>query len=150
MLPAATTIAVAVTVGMLSASVLAQNAPRQTTILDDTGAKLRSELEAIHGKWFRAFDTGDGATMDALELDNLVLVMPDGSVWAKPGPRARKQPKRDVQPERTLSDVTVRQFGETAVLTATLTSKTAREAEKAGTTVVLCNEGGNGSSPRPS
>ena len=130
---------VALLVGLTA---LAQDRARDAMILDDTGAKLRVELEAIHGKWFRAFDTGDGATMDALELDTLVLVLPDGSLWAKPGPRAGKQPKRDEQSERTLGDVTVRQFGETAVLTGTLTSKTPKETDRAGTTVVFVRRGG--------
>ena len=26
-------------------------------------AKLPSDLEALHAKWFKAFDSGDGATM---------------------------------------------------------------------------------------
>jgi Domain of unknown function (DUF4440) len=127
---------------LIGAAALAQNTARDEMILDDTGAKLRADLEAIHSKWFRAFDTGDGATMDALELDNLVLVLPNGSLWTKPGPRAGKQPKRDEQPERTLSDVTVRQFGETAVLTGTLTSRTPKETDRAGTTVVFVRRGG--------
>src|SRR5437764_13252447 len=47
----------------------------------------------LHAKWFKAFDIGDGATMDQMEMDNLVLVMPNGDIWRKPGPRAGKQRK---------------------------------------------------------
>jgi hypothetical protein len=111
-------------------------------LLDDVSAKLRNELQAIHDKWFQAFDAGDGAAMDAVEVDNLVLVMPDGSVWKKSGSRAGKQPKRDVVPQRSLNDVAVRQFGDTAILTGILTHKTARETNKSGTTVVFVRRGG--------
>src|SRR5436853_6792192 len=68
-----------------------------------TDANLRSELEALHAKWFKAFDIGDGATMDQMEMDNLVLVMPNGDIWRKPGPRAGKQRKLDPHSERTLA-----------------------------------------------
>lgn len=79
--------------------------------------KLRSELEALHAKWFKAFDSGDGATMDQMEMDNLTLVMPARFIWPKTTARAGSQPKRDPQTERTLSDVSARRFGDTAVLT---------------------------------
>jgi len=36
-----------------------------------TDADLRSELEALHAKWMKAFDSGEGATMDQIEMDNL-------------------------------------------------------------------------------
>lgn len=127
---------------LLGAAPQEQNRIREAMVLDDTAAKLRAELVAIHDKWYRAFDVGDGPTMDVLEVDNLVLVMPDGSIWAKPGPRAEKQPKRHVQPQRSLGDVTVRQFGDTAILTGMLTSRTPGETDRAGTTVVFVRRGG--------
>ena len=133
---------VAVVAVLLGAAPQGQNAVREAMVLDDSAAKLRAELETIHDKWYRAFDAGDGATMDALEVDNLVLVMPDGSIWSKPGPRAGKQPKRNVQPQRSLSDVRVRQFGDTAILTGMLTSRTPKETDTAGTTVVFVRRGG--------
>jgi hypothetical protein len=71
----------------------------------DSNASLRSELEALHAKWFKAFDSGDGATMDQIEVDKLVLVMPTGLIWAKPKARGGEQPKLDPHTERTLSDV---------------------------------------------
>jgi hypothetical protein len=129
---------------LCGATVLAQTPERDTgaaLLLDDGSAKLRSELQGIHGRWFQAFDAGDGAAMDALEVENLVLVMPDGSVWKKPGRRASKQPRRDVRPERSLNDVTVRQFGETSILTGILSTNTATAAENGGTTVVFVRRG---------
>ena len=80
--------------------------------------------------------------MDAVEVDSLLLVMPDGSVWKKSGPRAGKQPKRDVVPQRSLSDVTVRQFGDTAILTGILTTKTAAARNNGRTTVVFVRRAG--------
>jgi ketosteroid isomerase-like protein len=107
-----------------------------------TDAKLRSELEALHAKWFKAFDSGDGPTMDQMEMDNLVLVMPIGSLWAKTEARAGMQAKLDQKTERTLSDVSVRRFGNTAVLTGVLTTKSATENEKEATTVVFVQNSG--------
>jgi ketosteroid isomerase-like protein len=134
------TLAIAVITVLCGATVLAQTPVRDAgaaLLLDDVSAKLRNELQALHDRWFQAFDAGDGAAMDAVEVDNLVLVMPDGSVWKKSGSRAGKQAKRDVVPQRSLSDVTVRQFGDTAILTGILTNKAARETNKGGTTVVF-------------
>jgi hypothetical protein len=128
------TFALAAITLLCGATVLSQQPVRDldALLLDDRSAKLRNELEAIHGRWFQAFDHGDGAAMDALEVDNLVLVMPDGSVWKKSGPRAGKQPKRDVVPQRSLNDVTVRQFGDTAILTGILRNKTATDTDNSG------------------
>ena len=98
---------------------------------------LGPSLIALHTKWFQAFDSGDGAAMDQLEMDNLMLVMPDGTVWAKKGPRAGKQPKVDPAPQRTLTEVTVRQFGTAAVLTGVLTTNTPLGTTREATTVVF-------------
>ena len=106
-----------------------------------TDANLRSELEALHAKWMKAFDGGDGATMDQMEMDNLALVMAMG-VWTKTTARAGKQPKRDPQTERTLSDVSVRRFGDTAILTGILHTKSAKENSQDGTTVVFVQSSG--------
>ena len=105
-------------------------------------SNLQSELEAMHAKWFKAFDSGDGATMDQMEMDKLVLIMPTGAIWAKTSPRAGDQQKLKVQPERTLSDVSVRRFGDTAILTGILTSKSAEETSREGTTVVFVQSSG--------
>jgi ketosteroid isomerase-like protein len=102
---------------------------------------LRSELEALHTKWFKAFDSGDGATMDLMEMDKLVLVMPTGFIW-KTAPRAGEQKKHDSQIERTLSDVTVRRFGDTAILTGILATKSGKENSQGATTVVFLQSSG--------
>lgn len=107
-----------------------------------TDANLRSELEALHAKWMKAFYTGDNATMDELEADNLVLIMPMGVIWPKNGPRAVKQQVLDPQTETTLSDVSVRRFGDTAILTGILHSKSAKENSQSGTTVVFVKNRG--------
>jgi ketosteroid isomerase-like protein len=107
-----------------------------------TDNQVRSELEALHARWFQAFDSGDGATMDQMEVDNLILVMPQGTIYRKPGARAGKQPKRDPQTERTLSMVSVRRFGDAAVLTGILTTKSAKFNSKDATTVVFVQSSG--------
>jgi hypothetical protein len=124
-------------------------APVMVAILFGTAAiaqnadpQLGAELEAIHSKWFLAFDSGDGATMDSLEVDNLVLAMPDGSIWAKDGRRAGKQSKRDAVSQRDLSQVTVRRFGDTAILTGIVTNEAANETDRAATTVVFVRRDG--------
>jgi hypothetical protein len=80
--------------------------------------------------------------MDQMEVDNLVLVMPTGATWTKDGPRAGKQPKRDPSVQRTLSDVVVRQFGNSAILTGTVTSTLGQETDEADTTVVFVRPAG--------
>jgi ketosteroid isomerase-like protein len=100
-------------------------------------ANLRSELVALHSKWMKAFYTGDNATMDELETENLVLIMPVGEIWSKNGPRVAKQQVLDPQTEATLSDVSVRRFGDTVILTGTLHSKSAKESFLSSTTVVF-------------
>ena len=80
--------------------------------------------------------------MDQMEMDNLVLVMPLGSIWTKTTARAGTQAKRDSQTERMLSDVSVRRFGDTVVLTGILTTKSAKENSKDATTVVFVQSSG--------
>lgn len=105
-------------------------------------ANLTSDLEALHTKWFKAFDSGDGATMDQIEVDKLVLIMPTGSIWTKTTARAGEQSKGDAETQRTLSEVSVRRYGDTAILTGILTSKSAQESSKESTTVVFVNVSG--------
>jgi ketosteroid isomerase-like protein len=115
-----------------------------TTPLMAQGAdnNLQSELEALHAKWFKAFDSGDGATMDQMEMDRLVLVMPTGFIWAKTVPRAGEQSKHNTQAERTLGDVSVRRFGDTAILTGILTTKSGKDNSQEATTVVFVQSSG--------
>lgn len=107
-----------------------------------TDANLESELSAIHAKWFKAFDTGDGATMDQVEVEKLVLIMPNGYVWSKTKPRAGEQQKSHSPTEYSLSSAAVRRFGDTAILTGVVTSKSAAETSQDATTVVFLREAG--------
>ena len=112
--------------------------------LAQTGSNdLTAELVSLHNQWFTAFDKGDGATMDHMELPNLVLVNADrkGTIWPKPGPRTGKQ--KPTGASRTLTNATVRQFGDTAILTGILTTKQGGSPEdKASTTVVWVRQSG--------
>ena len=101
-----------------------------------------TSFEGIHAAWFTAFDRGDGAAMDRLETENLALGMPDGTVWYKKSPRATTMKSRAPDVTRSLSDVVVREFGDTAILTGTLVSKYSAETELAGTTVVFVRKDG--------
>jgi ketosteroid isomerase-like protein len=89
-----------------------------------------------------AQNSGDGAVMDQMEMDRLMLVMPTGFIWTKTTPRAGEQPKHKSQTERTLSDVSVRRFGDTAILTGILTSKSEGENSREATTVVFVQNSG--------
>ena len=115
-----------------------------STILMAQGADatLKSELEALHTKWFKAFDGGDGATMDQMEMDKLMLVMPTGFIWTKTKARGSEQPKLDPHTERTLNDVSVRRFGDTAILTGILTTRSKKEDSQEATTVVFVQSSG--------
>ena len=92
-------------------------------------------IEGLHQQWLAAFDKGDGATMDRMELPNLVLVFDNGMIWQKNGPRAGTQKPTGVT-SRKLSKVQVRQFGDEAVLTGLLTNKDRESEETVPTTVV--------------
>jgi len=105
-----------------------------------TDAGLESELSAIHAKWYKAFDSGDGTTMDQVEVEKLVLIMPNGYIWNKAKPRGGEQQKSDSPTEYSLSSTSVRRFGDTAILTGVLTAKSAKENSQAATTVVFLRE----------
>ena len=59
-----------------------------SVVAQDSAGEPRKELEAVHARWFKAFDSGDGATMDQMEMSNLILVMSDGTIFSKTKPRA--------------------------------------------------------------
>jgi hypothetical protein len=96
---------------------------------------ISNTIERLHEQWFTAFDKGDGATMDRMEVPNLVLVFQDGRIWQKDGPRAGRQKPAGVT-SRSLNKAQVRQFGDTAILTGLLTSKDQETEETVPTTVV--------------
>jgi len=108
-----------------------------------SNGNLQSDLEALHAKWSKAYDAGDGATMDQVEASNLVLVMPNGQIWPKDGPRGQWKGETGVQ--RTLTNVAVRQFGDIAILTGTIMTTGAKAADDNGqeaTTVVFVRSAG--------
>src|SRR3954452_6114997 len=114
-------------------------------IPQDKEDSLSKDLQALHAKWFKAFDNGDGETMDNLETNNLVLVMPDGTIWPKETPRAGKQRKLDPEIERTLTQVSVRRFGSAAILTGILATRSPKQKDisKEATTVVFIESSGS-------
>ncbi len=78
--------------------------------------------------------------MDQLETGDLILVMPDGTIWPKKTARAGKQPKRTT--EHTLSEVSVRPFGNTAILSGILTTRSAKGSYDEATMVVFVQVSG--------
>ena len=80
--------------------------------------------------------------MDQVEVDKLMLVMPTGFIWTKTTARAGEQPKRNSETERALSNVSVRRFADTAILTGILTTKSGKENSQEATTVVFVRSSG--------
>ena len=80
--------------------------------------------------------------MDQVEVAQLVLVMPNGYIWTKTTPRAGEQPKRNPDTARALSSVSVRRFGDTAILTGILTTKSPGDNSQEATTVVFAMSSG--------
>src|SRR6201982_209047 len=97
---------------------------------------LQRELERLHNQWFNAFNKGDGAKMDKMEMPNLILVKADGKggIWKKHGPRAGKQ--KPTGHSTTLSTVQVRQFGNSAILTGVVTIKDGQARTRSSASVV--------------
>jgi len=115
-----------------------------TTFGQSPDQTLQSELVRLHTEWFAAFDNGDGATMDRLEAANFQAVFVDGRVFKKAKPRAGNQRPTDFT-SRTLSDVDVRRFGDTAILTGTVSAEPSMfsSPDRSGTTVVFVRESGS-------
>jgi len=95
-----------------------------------------NKLKQMTQEWFDAFDKGDGSTLDQMEVDNLVLVNADGSggIWQKKGPRGSDQ-----KPSTLLINVgssEVRRFGNTAILTGSVTIKDGDKTEENSETIV--------------
>ena len=105
-------------------------------VAQNSSNDLQGELERLHNQWFNAFDKGDGATMDKIEMSNLILVNADGKggIWKKHGPRAGEQ--KPTGHSTTLSNAQVRQFDNSAILTGVVTIKDGQESTRSSTTVV--------------
>ena len=128
---------------MRSATVILVTLLCSTVLMcQSTDSSLQSELASLHAKWFRAFDSGNGGTMDQMEMDKLVLVMPNGFMWTKLKARSSEKAQGHPGTERTLTDVSVRRFGDTAILTGILATKSPEESSKDATTVVFVRSSG--------
>jgi hypothetical protein len=102
---------------------------------------LAVQLQALHARWFAAYAEGDGAVMDGMEMPNLVLVMPDGYIIHKTEARAGKQ-RADKGAMRSLETVSIRQFGDAAVLTGVLVTRRGTAETREPTTVVFVKVAG--------
>lgn len=76
-------------------------------------------------------------------MESLQIVLPMGTVWRKSSPRAGGQTAMGAL-SRRLSNVEVRQFGETAILTGTPSTIATKESapDNAGTTLVFVRRAG--------
>jgi hypothetical protein len=99
---------------------------------------LKTELVRLQGQFLTAFQNGDGATLDRMEVPNLVLINGEGmgEIWQKQGPRGKLKPG-PAGVHRVLTDVTVRQFGDTAVLTGIQTTKAPGSPDDISSTTVV-------------
>jgi SAM-dependent methyltransferase len=88
---------------------------------DESGIQQQSQ------RYFDAMDKRDVKTLDDLLLDEYQVFYPRGVLDAKPAVLAAMRKagpaEKPAQAKLTLSDVKVRRVGDTAVLTATLTTK---------------------------
>ena len=105
-------------------------------------AALNSQLIALHDRWFKAFDTNDSDTMNAIETANITLVMPNGYILKDFAPRKKadvagsgKDTYFHPEIKRTLSNVSVRQFGDSALLVGIVTTESPKEKSQSAETV---------------
>ena len=121
---------------LLAAIIVATVVTSTSCLAQNSSNNLQRELERLHNQWFNAFDKGDGAAMDKMEMPNLILVNADGrgGIWKKHGPRAGKQ--KPTGTSSTLSNAQVRQFGDSAILTGVVTIKDGQESTRSSATVV--------------
>jgi ketosteroid isomerase-like protein len=116
---------------------LSSQAPTQ-----QADASLGTELHKSYKAWFAALDRGDGAAMDALEVDDFILVGAAGMIMEKHRSRVTDPWPLPEAPERTWSDGVVRRYGDTAILTGriTLTYETPKRTTSMGTTAVFVRQ----------
>jgi ketosteroid isomerase-like protein len=100
---------------------------------------LAKTLEQRYSDWMNAFRKGDGAAMDKMEADGLMLIFEDGSVWSKEKPRAEELKGRGPIPfTHTVEQVRVRVQGDVAIVTGVqhdVNTKTGGRARSPFTTV---------------
>lgn len=101
-----------------------------------------ARLEALHSKWFAAFDAGDWAVMDEMEMPNLVLILPNGEIiQKKTEPRTGKAPPNKGL-THSLENASIRQFGNAAILTGVLLTRKDIGATREPTTIVFVKSAG--------
>jgi hypothetical protein len=114
----------------------------QGLIVQQTNDALGAELFEQYKAWFAALDRGDGAAMDAMEVDDLIVLAQNGALWEKHGPRAGNQPVQPIVPDRTWSHGVLRRFQDTAILTGRITNKTPKQTWTVSTAAVFVMRGG--------
>src|SRR5215203_7356662 len=107
-----------------------------------TDASLGTELHESYKAWVAALDRGDAAGMDALEVEDFILVGAAGMIMEKHRPRVSDPLPVPEAPERTWSDGVIRRYGDTAILTGriTLTHETPKWTTSMGTTAVFVRQ----------
>jgi ketosteroid isomerase-like protein len=105
-------------------------------------ASLGTELHETYKAWFAALDRGDGAAMDALEVDDFILVGAAGMIMEKHRTRVSNPLPVAEAPERTWSDGVIRRYGDTAILTGriTLTHAAPKRTTSMATTTVFVRQ----------
>lgn len=103
---------------------------------DDVAARI----EALHARWFKAFDAGDGAAMDRIEMPDLMLVLPSGDIWRKTARAGHQNPSGATH---DLESPVVRVYGDAAILTGFLITHSAAGVLREATTVVFVRSAGD-------
>lgn len=121
-----------------------------TLLIPPTVAVAQSDevtqtLRQRYSDWMNAFRKGDGATLDRIEAQALMLVFPDGRIWSKAKSRTAELQglPADATPH-TLERVVARVQGDVAVLTAVQNDTDGKTGAKtqAAVTSVWKREGG--------
>jgi ketosteroid isomerase-like protein len=105
-----------------------------------------TRLQQRYSDWMNAFRRGDGATMDKMEADGLILIFPNGTVWSKEQSRVEGLKGRGPLPyTHTLEQVSARVQGDVAVLTGIQNDVNTKDGSKTqgAFTSVWKREGGD-------
>jgi ketosteroid isomerase-like protein len=114
----------------LSAMPIAQTPP----LTSSQGAALTDELANRYSDWMNAFRRRDGATMDRMEADGLMLVFHEGTIWSKQRSRVEDFKGHDPAPyTHTLEHVYARVDGDIAILTGVQNDVNTKDGKKTRT-----------------
>ncbi|MGE3843795.1 MAG: nuclear transport factor 2 family protein, partial [Vicinamibacterales bacterium] len=96
--------------------------------------EITKTLQQRYSDWMNAFRRGDGATMDKMEADGLVLVFQDGEIWSKERSRVEELKGRGPLPvTHTLEEVRVRTNGDVAIVTGVQNDVSTKDGGKSRT-----------------